>query len=339
VNFAPLAFAGFGAYLFRILAGNSGNMLWLPLVAVLCAPLGALVALPAARLKGLYLALASMAFAHAMAVLFFPNPHVFPGAAGRAQFQPLELFGWSFESRKRFVLLLAVCFGIVLVGLTALRRSSLGRRWVALNDSPAACATVGISVRQTTVSIYALSAAIAGFGGAFMAVQRGTLNELDFDLIRGLPYVLLGAVGGLAYPIAGLFAGISTILFVIVKDRWDLSIFAALEIVGPGLMAVGMVANQEGAVKEMGRGFAPLLPWRSDARADLAQEREAKREAEPGELGLHRPFTNDAVIDLDRKLGILDDVVPVGGYGRPGAPGDGGQDDLAEVGGGPAGSG
>jgi branched-chain amino acid transport system permease protein len=327
VNFAPLAFAGFGAYLFRVLAGDSGNVLWLPLVALLCAPLGALVALPASRLKGLYLALASMAFAHGMAVLFFPHPDVFPDAAGQGQFEPFELFGWSFATRVRLILFLTVCFALILIGLTALRRSSLGRRWVAFNDSPAACATVGINVRQTTVAIYALSAAIAGFGGAGMAVQRGTLQELDFDLIRGLPYVLLGAVGGLAYPIAGLFAGVSTILFIVVKENWDYSIFDALEIVGPGLMAVGMVANQSGAVHEIGRGFAPLLPWRSDARQEARRERAQKREPEIGELGLVRPFTSEAVVDLDRRLGILGEVGPPGGYGAV-APGNGHRDEA-----------
>ncbi|NIR41653.1 MAG: hypothetical protein GWN79_27150, partial [Actinobacteria bacterium] len=53
VNFAPLAFAGFGAFLFLHLGGDSGNALWIPVVGLLCAPLGAIVALFAARLSGL----------------------------------------------------------------------------------------------------------------------------------------------------------------------------------------------------------------------------------------------------------------------------------------------
>jgi hypothetical protein len=171
-----------------------------------------------------------------------------------------------------------------------------------------------VNVRRTTVYVYALSAAIAGFGGALQGVARGTVSELDYDLVLGLPYVLLAAVGGIAYPIAGLFAGVSTVLFLIVKEKWDWTIFDALEVLGPGLMALGMVANQSGAVHEIGRGFAPLLPWRRDARRELALEKAQKREPEVGELGLVQPWTNDAVVALDRSLGILDEVTPASGY-------------------------
>jgi hypothetical protein len=239
---------------------------------------------------------------------------VFPESAGTEAFKPLEIFGFEFDDRRNFLLLLTAFFGAILIGLVALRRSRFGRRWVALNDSPAACATIGVDVRRTTVYLYALSAAIAGFGGALMGVARGTVSELDYDLVLGLPYVLLAAVGGIAYPIAGLFAGVSTVLFLIVKERWHWTIFDALEVLGPGLMAVGMVANQSGAVHEIGRGFAPLLPWRKDAREELALEKAQKREPEVGDLGIVRPWTNDAVVALDRRLGILDDVTPDGGY-------------------------
>jgi branched-chain amino acid transport system permease protein len=314
VNFAPLAFAGFGAFLFQHFAGDSGNMWYLLLVTALCAPLGALVALPASRLKGLYLALASMAFAHGMALIFFPHPKVFPETASNEAFQPLKVFGYTFDERRSLLLLMTGFFCAILIGLVALRRSRFGRRWVAFNDSPAACATVGIDVRRTTVYVYALSAAIAGFGGALMGVARGIVIEQDYDLLLGLPFVLLAAVGGITYPIAGLFAGISTVLFIVVKERWDLSIFAALEVLGPGLMAIGLVFNQNGAVHDMGRGFAPLLPWRRDAREELAREKAQKREPEVGDLGIAQAFTNDAVVSLDRKLGILADVTPDGGY-------------------------
>ena len=69
-----------------------------------------------------------------------------------------------------------------------------------------------------------------------------------------------------------------------------------------------MVVNQRGAIYEMGRGFAPLLPWRADAREEQRLEREANREPEVGELGLARPFTSDDVAAIDRRLGVTGDV-------------------------------
>jgi hypothetical protein len=83
---------------------------------------------------------------------------------------------------------------------------------------------------------------------------------------------------------------------------------------GPGLLAIGMVVNQRGAIYEMGRGFAPLLPWRKDAREEQREERDAKRDPEIGELGITDDFTSEAVVALDHRLGIVDDVTPPEGY-------------------------
>ena len=81
------------------------------------------------------------------------------------------------------------------------------------------------------------------------------------------------------------------------------------------MLVLGMVFNPRGAIFEMGRGFSPILPWRSDARAEIAAENAQKREPEIGELGIDRPFTPEEVIAIDRRLGILDEVVPKEGYG------------------------
>ncbi|MCH7789413.1 MAG: hypothetical protein IH940_08210 [Acidobacteria bacterium] len=62
-----------------------------------------------------------------------------------------------------------------------------------------------------------------------------------------------------------------------------------------------------------------MLPWRSDAREERRIERISQQISEVGELGLHRDFTPDAVIALDRELGIVDDVTPPDGY--PGSSG------------------
>ncbi len=318
VNFAPLAFAGFGAFVFLKLSGGDGNAAWLLLVPVLCFPLGALVAIPAARLRGLYLALASMAFALAMEKLFFPHPRTLTQAAG-SQFGRLRLFGTELD-REGLMTTMLVVFGAVIVGLVALRRSRFGRRWVAVNDSQSAAATIGVSLVETKVLVYGLSAAIAGLGGAFMATARTNVDFRDFTLFGGLPFVLLVAMAGVRYPIAGLMAGVNSVLLIIIADKWDIVIFEALEIIGPALLAFTLVVNQRGAIHEIGRGFAPLLPWRQDARDEMAAEKARKREPEIGELGLDRAFTADAVIALDRTLGITDHVTPPGGYASTGPP-------------------
>jgi hypothetical protein len=86
-------------------------------------------------------------------------------------------------------------------------------------------------------------------------------------------------------------------------------------VLAPGLAVLGIIANPSGAVVPIGEGFARLLPWRHDARAEYEAQREADAEPEVGELGLERPFEEADVLLVDRALGISDEVprVPVGG--------------------------
>lgn len=323
INFAPLAFAGFGAFVYLKLAGDSGNGYWILLVGLLCAPLGALVALPAARLRGLYLALMTMAFAQAMSLIFFPHSWVMPTLGVGVQFPPIELFGVTFDDRRGFFLLMVCVFAIFVFGLVLLRRSRYGRRWMAINDSQAASATLGIPVVWTKVVVYAVSASLAGIAGVFWATVSGNVDSVQgFDLLIGFNIVLLVAAAGVSIPVAGIFL-IFIPLFTGLGHRLEdagnvdflVTLLDILTTYGPGMLVLGMVFNPRGAIFEMGRGFSPILPWRSDARAEIAAENAQKREPEIGELGLERPFTPEEVIAIDRRLGILDDVVPKEGYG------------------------
>ena len=343
INFAPLAFAGFGAFVYLKVIGGGwvtflgldrlgldpqdirdiDNGYWILLVGLLCAPLGALVALPAARLRGLYLALMTMAFAQAMSLIFFPNPWVMPIIGTGRQFPHIELFGVTFDDRRGFFLLLMCVFAVVVYALVMLRRSRYGRRWMAINDSQAAAATLGVPVVWTKVVVYALSAVIAGIAGVFWATVSGNVDSVQgFDLLIGFNIVLLVAAAGVSIPVAGIFL-IFIPLFTGLGHRLEDSgnvdfLVTLLDIMttyGPGMLVLGMVFNPRGAIFEMGRGFSPILPWRSDARAEIAAENAQKREPEIGELGIERPFTPEEVIAIDRRLGILDEVVPKEGYG------------------------
>ncbi len=331
VNFAPLAFAGFGAFLWLRLGvwfglpdtGGTGNLVWLPLIGLLCAPLGALVALFAARLSGLYLALLTLAFALIMANVVFPHKNVYPRVH---TFQDLYLdlgfVRWDFDERFEFFMLLITVFAMGMFALIVLRRSRFGRRWVAMQDSQSAAATVGVNVVWTKVVVYATSASMAGMAGVFWATSQSSVDVRSFDLLNGLTIVLLMAAAGMSFPVAGLFLSFQFV-FEGLAERleqtenveflvWILKDFLAK--FGPGLLAIGMVVNQRGAIFEMGKGFSPILPWRRDAREELAAENAKKRIPEIGGLGLTEPFTSEAIVALDTQLGIIDDVTPAAGY-------------------------
>ena len=160
VSFAQITFAGVGAFAMFEWAG-SGSPWGLLFAALLAVPFGVLVALPALRLQGLYLALATIAFAFMAEKLFFDQPEIFGAGAGN-EIRRLDIFGHQFTDQREFLLLCTAVFGVMAVGVIALRRSAYGRRLVALRDSEAACATLGVNLMALKLSVFGLSAAMAG---------------------------------------------------------------------------------------------------------------------------------------------------------------------------------
>ena len=306
VSLAPLAFAGIGAVAYTRLGGANGHAYAVLLAALVVIPVGALLALPALRLQGLYLALATLAFASLVELVFFIQPFAL-GTQSRLAGR-VTLFGMHFNGTRTFLLLVTAVFGIVGVGLVALRRGAFGRRLIALRDSEAAASTVGVNVLETKVAVFMLSAAMAGFAGAFLAQYYESINQAQFTMLGGLPIVLALVIGGVATVSGALFAGMFGLALIIIQATWHLTLFRAIEFLAPGLAALGIIQNPSGAVVPIGEGFAPLLPWRHDARTEADEVKAALADPEVGDLGLDRPFTEADVIILDRGLAITNEV-------------------------------
>ena len=100
---------------------------------------------------------------------------------------------------------MAAALCAVLVGLV--RRSAFGRRLVAMNDSPAAFATVGLSSVRTKVFVFTLSAAMAGLGGVFYAGQQGGIGANDVQFFGSLTLLLFVAIWGIRTLTGALLGG------------------------------------------------------------------------------------------------------------------------------------
>ncbi len=328
VSFANYAIAGIGAVLFSHFGGQNGDALGIVWVMLVCAPLGLAIALPALRLKGLYLALATMAFAEVADKVLIRHPSMLDPAATGVLFKPVNFFGITISSsasdRKAFLMFLVVTFALLFFMLEMLRRTRWARRWIAMSDSPAASATIGVNLTTTKMMVFMLSGAMAGFAGCMIGLQRGALSVDSFPLFAGLPLVLLIAVQGVRYPVAAFMgmlglASFPALFEVLGKPSW----LTAIELIGPGIAAIAMAYRPEGAVFYSGRDLAGLLPWRKDAREEkalaVAKEREQNiGKDEIGDMGLTRPFSADKVAQLDRVLDITDLVdehkmAPTGG--------------------------
>lgn len=183
--------------------GAHGTPLEVLLVIGVCAAVGALIAFPALRLSGIYLALATAAFAMVCSALLFNQKNVMPG--GNRQVPRLALGPLSVTSDYRQLLTLAVTFVVAANFLVMLRRMAWGRRLAAMRDSEVACATLGLNLTLTKVGVFALSAAIAGLAGA---ASGGTFVAETLTLPSSLSVTMLAVVGGIGSIVGALIGGL-----------------------------------------------------------------------------------------------------------------------------------
>ncbi len=222
------------------------------------------MALPVMRLSGIYLALATAAFAVAMDRWIFNLPdfdvgpiHVSLFGLGSTNIDPLSVLGYRFDTPARLLMLSAVAFALMTILVAALRWSRFGRQLVAMRDSEAACATFGLDLRWPRVGVFALSAGIAGLGGALYGMQLGTVAPSRYDVLTGLPIFILVVVGGAGLVGGALFAGIS--LFGLIPLTSGLGpLFAKINTVTPGLTGIGLGRNPSGALPLMSAAVAAL---------------------------------------------------------------------------------
>src|SRR3954452_8494820 len=164
---------------------------------------GAVISLPALRLTGLYLALSTLAFAVLADNLFFLQ--VFGGGGGKV-FRRLSLLGINFSGDVAYTVLLSAVFMLMAAFALPTRRGPLGRLLSSMKHSPAACATLGLNLTRTKVGVFALSAAMAGVGGALFGGLRGSIGPNDFIYIQSLVILLMVTIGGIT-TVSGAFLG------------------------------------------------------------------------------------------------------------------------------------
>ena len=178
VSLAPYTFMGFGAWLFgKVTPG--GGIQGLLLVAVVTGALGAIVALPALRLRGLYLALSTLAFAELAYFLFFNQTNIMGSVD--VHVPRVHLPGISLAGAKAELYFECVVFALFAIGILAVRRGSMGRLLTATRDSSAASATLGANLNLIKLLVFAASSAVAGVGGALWGGAEREVSALNFQ--------------------------------------------------------------------------------------------------------------------------------------------------------------
>ena len=252
VSLAQYAFMGFGAWVFGALSPG-GSILGLVGVAVVSAVLGAVVALPTLRLKGLYLALSTLAFAELAYFLFFSQGSIM-GSTDRAV-PRVQLPGLSLSGARAELYFECVVFALFAVGILAVRRGSMGRLLMATRDSSAACATLGGNLTLTKLLLFAASSAIAGVGGALWGGVERQVTSLNFEYQLSLSLVLLVYIWGIASPTGALLGGLSlSVAFPQIAphlpDRWS-----QIGLILTGIGAVSLGRNPNGTVGQISEAW------------------------------------------------------------------------------------
>lgn len=230
VSLCQMTFAGLGAFAMARLGGG-GNPIGLIAAVGLAGAVGALVALPALRLQGLYLALSTMAFAVLMDNMFFPDRHIF-GTLGSLSVDRPPLF----ESERAFFVLLAIAFAGVALLVQWVRRGPFGRVLTAMRDSQVACATLGLSLTRTKLAVFVLSAGMAGLGGALFGALKGSAGPTDFLMFQSLPILLLAVIGGITTAGGALVGGVSFAILPIIEEKIGVSGIIQLTAGGAGVL-------------------------------------------------------------------------------------------------------
>lgn len=200
------AFMGVGAYTEAWLAARG----WPFPVSLACAmglsaAVGVIVGLPALRVKGMYLAIATLSFGFIVEEALARWESVTGGNAGKSVPAP-QVFGYELDSTESFYFLCLVCVvGSTLVVLNLLRAPT-GRAFVAIRDSEVSAQSMGIQLARYKSLSFAISAALAGLGGALYGHKMQFISPEQFSLVQSIDLVLMVVIGGLG-SIHGAFFG------------------------------------------------------------------------------------------------------------------------------------
>ncbi len=219
ISIGHAAFFGFGAFTSAYVSSKFGVPVFfaIPLAGVVTAAVGLIFGLPAARLKGLYLAIATLAAQYILND-FFNRAEWFTGGSVPAIAEPFSIFGRELRGdRQYFYVVLAyviVCFLLV----TNLMRTRDGRALVAVRDHYLSAEIMGINLTKYRTLSFGLAAFYAGVGGALYAHYNQVVSNEGFGIDRSIIFLAMIIIGGIG-SVMGTLMG--TAFMVLLPESMD----------------------------------------------------------------------------------------------------------------------
>ena len=240
---------GIGAYTAGVLVMKLGASLWitLPAAIAITAAFGAVLALPALRVTGPYLAMVTLAFGTIIQILINEMTDLTEGPLGIKLAKPV-LFGAKLDEQGYFWVV-AVVLVVSLVVVHRILRSHLGRAFEALRGSPVASDCMGVSVYRYKVYAFVISAGLAGLSGALYAYSEQYISPNTYNFELTVSFLLAIIMGGRKTRTGALLGAAIVVLLPKLLDDIELFRWASV------IMAVGVSV---GAAVAVARGRASM---------------------------------------------------------------------------------
>ena len=234
VSLGQAAFFGMGAYISAILSTTYGFNPWLAMLiaAAMTGAFAYIIGYPIFRLKGNYLAMATLGLGLIMWILFRELSQFTGGPDGMSEIPSLAIGGFVFNtSFRRYFLVWFFCLAVLLISQNIVR-SRTGRALRAIHGSEEAAESIGINVTQFKVKILALSAVYASLAGSLFVYHLRFVSPQSFDFMASVKLVVMAVIGGLASVWGAIFgAGATHILsdeLLLRFGGWDVVVYGLI---------------------------------------------------------------------------------------------------------------
>lgn len=212
-----------GAYTAANLITRMDMPFWLavPAGGLMAAAIGAVIGVPSLRIKGLYLAIATLAAQLIIEWTINHVPWISGGLQASIEVPRPRLFGHALESQTQLYLFLLFFSVLAIVATVNLVRSRIGRAFVAIRDHDIAAELIGIDIFRYKLIAFAISSFYAGVTGVLYTYYLGVANYEQFQVNVSIDYLAMIIIGGLGSVLGSIFGAVFVTLLPI-ATRWFL---------------------------------------------------------------------------------------------------------------------
>ena len=213
ISLGHSAFFGFGAFASAWLGNSFGIPVFfsIPLAGVLTTAVGMIVGIPAARIKGLYLAIATLASQFILQD-FFARAEWFTGGSSGSIAEPFSLFGLTLAGDRQYFYVVLAYVVIMYLFASNMLRTRDGRALVAVRDHYLSAEVMGINLTRYRILSFGISSFYAGVGGALYAHYLQYVSIEGFDILLSIQFLAMIIIGGLGSVMGSLLGTIFMVL-------------------------------------------------------------------------------------------------------------------------------